>query len=143
MKLQWGLASTSRAWGRSREGAWIEIPAWESERGYNQRRSREGAWIEILICNDLYWRWNSRSREGAWIEIASYFLAELLAKVAPARERGLKFIDLSDIPQKAGRSREGAWIEIPLLLFAPAHILRRSREGAWIEIFVPTFALPP
>ena len=36
-----------RYYGRSREGAWIEIPMWESGKDCNQRRSREGAWIEI------------------------------------------------------------------------------------------------
>ena len=77
--------------------------------------------------------------------------------VAPARERGLKFLaDKHNKKVCSGRSREGAWIEILLLngnlfvpLVAPArerglkfHYIAkeeekergRSREGAWIEI---------
>ena len=77
----------------------------------------------------------SRSREGAWIEIASWTSQHVTLKVAPVRERGLKF--LKSRPEKMpacvapvrerglkscgqclgcrldkGRSREGAWIEI-------------------------------
>ena len=54
--------------------------------------------------------------------------------VAPARERGLKFIPSKFCTPTFGRSREGAWIEIlpPLPSFAMPS--RRSREGAWIEI---------
>ena len=34
-------------------------------------------------------------------------------RVAPARERGLKFVEICDFDEHTGsRSREGAWIEI-------------------------------
>ena len=33
-------------------------------------------------------------------------------RVAPARERGLKFVTKPFIKNKISRSREGAWIEI-------------------------------
>ena len=53
--------------------------------------------------------------------------------VAPARERGLKFLLVLKQPASVRRSREGAWIEIET---ANRIIVRgnRSREGAWIEI---------
>ena len=56
-----------------------------------QRRSREGAWIEMARA-----LWNGahrggRSREGAWIEIKVQTQAQLSMKVAPVRERGLKY----------------------------------------------------
>ena len=54
--------------GRSREGAWIEIPGVYASVNLFQCRSREGAWIEILITGQFR---------------STY-------KVAPARERGLK-----------------------------------------------------
>ena len=97
---------------RSREGAWIEIripiiefdnqhvaPA--RERGLKSvaqavtaaqlRRSREGAWIEIDVAISMVYKPLGRSREGAWIEIVpvSRFLCGM--RVAPARERGLKY----------------------------------------------------
>ena len=56
--------------GRSREGAWIEITPYESKGTINSGRSREGAWIEIL----------------------KQIQTNILTIVAPARERGLKFL---------------------------------------------------
>ena len=55
--------------------------------------------------------------------------------VAPARERGLKYLYRHNYRYNAlGRSREGAWIEISLLQSMIAAFACRSREGAWIEI---------
>ena len=54
-----------------------------------------------------------RSREGAWIEIDAIEVSAKQYGVAPARERGLKFISLNSKVHNNGRSREGAWIEIP------------------------------
>ena len=57
------------------------------------RRSREGAWIEIAIGSIFGNRSaKSRSREGAWIEIHGYKTTFDSGYVAPARERGLKYI---------------------------------------------------
>ena len=78
-------------------------------------------------------------------------------KVAPARERGLKYLYDDNNIMDLRRSREGAWIEIIAIsdkLFVHHHVAparerglklilylfaiypenRRSREGAWIEI---------
>ena len=56
--------------------------------------------------------------------------------VAPARERGLKFIKLIAKRLRAhSRSREGAWIEIYSISFDNNIHFCRSREGAWIEMF--------
>ena len=38
-----------QAWGRSREGAWIEIGMPKEGACKEAGRSREGAWIEILV----------------------------------------------------------------------------------------------
>ena len=38
-----------------------------------------------------------RSREGAWIEMSSFAAATADASVAPVRERGLKFRELSKV----------------------------------------------
>ena len=53
-----------------------------------------------------------RSREGAWIEIEWLKLSVIAWTVAPARERGLKYLLNNLLPKKIRRSREGAWIEI-------------------------------
>ncbi len=56
----------------------------------DMRRSREGAWIEIPARRKSSCLLQGRSREGAWIEIkkSPHFLVR--QKVAPVRERGLK-----------------------------------------------------
>ena len=54
-----------------------------------------------------------RSREGAWIEILIWVLKTWISKVAPVRERGLKWLALPKSWKLSSRSREGAWIEIP------------------------------
>ena len=41
------LKEIFRTYGRSREGAWIEIELGDYMENYNRCRSREGAWIEI------------------------------------------------------------------------------------------------
>ena len=56
-------------------------------------RSREGAWIEIPITLAILLISYGRSREGAWIEIYCYGMtSEVWTTVAPARERGLKYM---------------------------------------------------
>ena len=63
-----------------------------------------------------------RSRKGAWIEIIEAKANATNARVAPVRERGLKFvlsILLSEVIQC--RSRKGAWIEIMLIVKAPVY----------------------
>ena len=76
--------------------------------------------------------------------------------VAPARERGLKFVGQRTFNVNCGRSREGAWIEmwgkaakniaqsvaparerglkLMAVYFEAKNDNCRSREGAWIEI---------
>ena len=77
----------------------------------------------------------SRSREGAWIEIETPLEGKIELIVAPARERGLKFLgSLWRWRLLSCRSREGAWIEIPATTSSERVNNRRSREGAWIEI---------
>ena len=53
-------------------------------------RSREGAWIEIPVVFFRIYRAVGRSREGAWIEIDKLNEIWSNGQVAPARERGLK-----------------------------------------------------
>ena len=62
-------------------------------------------------------------------------LVKMQLCVAPARERGLKWIAcVLSVLLCRGRSREGAWIEI-VGAHDPATLqYGRSREGAWIEI---------
>ena len=56
-------------------------------------------------------------------------------QVAPARERGLKYLPAADTWRQARRrSREGAWIEMTDGLNIMHPLSSRSREGAWIEI---------
>ena len=56
--------------GRSREGAWIEIATGVTGSfGPSTSRSREGAWIEINVTAPTTLKPYGRSREGAWIEI--------------------------------------------------------------------------
>ena len=79
-----------RCSGRSREGAWIEMPVTVStlppsvvapvrERGLKLQEGRKNQGIP-----------EGRSREGAWIEILSLYSILLSLIVAPVRERGLK-----------------------------------------------------
>ena len=56
------------------------------------------------------------------------------ARVAPARERGLKYHIIDNFGQTGSRSREGAWIEISVISRLEELGLSRSREGAWIEM---------
>ena len=78
-------------------------------------RSREGAWIEITVIITLLYSLQRRSREGAWIEILYREKARSKTSVAPARERGLKYSCYgSNNSCSYRRSREGAWIEILL-----------------------------
>ena len=83
-----------------------------------KRRSREGAWIEIKFNRSHGLKTTCRSREGAWIEIRKRQAKMLPAMVAPARERGLKFLGFQPFTiNHSSRSREGAWIEIDVLDF--------------------------
>ena len=53
-------------------------------------RSREGAWIEMPAARRTPMKAAGRSREGAWIEIPGILKGPTLKSVAPVRERGLK-----------------------------------------------------
>ena len=99
-------------------------------------RSREGAWIEISKALQDAQKTYGRSREGAWIEIDPTLVRKSRSwRVAPARERGLKYADNQWCSKRPrGRSREGAWIEIVFINGKAAGRIGRSREGAWIEI---------
>ena len=68
-----------------------------------------------MKCHSDDWCMNlfRRSREGAWIEIPCTTVnIPKKYKVAPVRERGLKFDYILKSELANGRSREGAWIEI-------------------------------
>ena len=54
-------------------------------------RSRKGAWIEMKELRKNGERVPGRSRKGAWIEISVRAEFGNDPRVAPARERGLKF----------------------------------------------------
>ena len=108
---------------RSREGAWIEIAKKQAALQRANCRSREGAWIEIRVLHQVTPNGLRRSREGAWIEICNINLIMQRYQVAPARERGLKFLRKRLARMgKERRSREGAWIEIRQL----AHLKMRK-----------------
>ena len=64
--------------GRSREGAWIEIAAYNNQLSNVAGRSREGAWIEINYVGNVGVVGTGRSREGAWIEIFRMLLILLI-----------------------------------------------------------------
>ena len=49
-----------------------------------------------LIPMILNWTAKRRSREGAWIEIKSHPFPRRSSRVAPVRERGLKYVALQD-----------------------------------------------
>ena len=78
-----------------------------------------------------------RSREGAWIEIVSCSISsDCTRRVAPARERGLKWLRLLADQHNGGRSREGAWIEIAgsrslRLALAVAPARERGLKSDW------------
>ena len=76
----------------------------------------------------------SRSRKGAWIEIDNTGYARQVPRVAPVRERGLKYKWLSAWFNALCHSRKGAWIEIANAAVLLTPIISRSRKGAWIEI---------
>ena len=63
--------------------------------------------------------------------------------VAPARERGLKLLQVLLQAVFLGRSRKGAWIEITSERSNIIHDYRRSRKGAWIEINTPSQRTTP
>ena len=115
---------------RSRKGAWIEIIPHSDNARRGQSRSREGAWIEIVcsllsLCHLL-----SRSREGAWIEILTRFSASsLVTRVAPVRERGLKWCHRNAVKTDQGRSRKGTWIEMrPIIASYALALVAPARE---------------
>ena len=66
---------------------WLLFKAW-----HRSSRSREGAWIEIDLAGKSLDYAKSRSREGAWIEMDDGLPWNTVGRVAPARERGLKFL---------------------------------------------------
>ena len=55
------------------------------------RRSREGAWIEMPLSSAYSRKTMCRSREGAWIEMPGVAEPLEASRVAPVRERGLKY----------------------------------------------------
>ena len=62
--------------------------------------------------------------------------AKKWVRVAPVRERGLKFLYRFRYHlRKQRRSRKGAWIEIVIPSPIRVAFSGRSRKGAWIEIF--------
>ena len=79
---------------------------------YNRGRSRKGAWIEIVANKLAADSYNGRSRKGAWIEILRFNRHCCFYFVAPARERGLKFVWEMRCYNETCRSRKGAWIEM-------------------------------
>ena len=91
LKCKIDESNRDSTFGRSREGAWIEMFVISLICSAVKCRSREGAWIEMLSdAGETLAIW-CRSREGAWIEISVFFLAATIVyTVAPARERGLK-----------------------------------------------------
>ena len=62
-------------------------------------------------------------------------------RVAPVRERGLKFSLVLLVYTVPSRSREGAWIEIEDIFKLGFVTISRSREGAWIEIYSEYYEL--
>ena len=79
-------------YGRSREGAWIEImPFMEMVTPKQVAPVRErGLKLRSLAYSNSFT--TRRSREGAWIEILLFISYPYLNYVAPVRERGLKFL---------------------------------------------------
>ena len=99
--------------GRSREGAWIEIPS-------TRATIRIPVWVAPVrerglksMCGKPSNYLVRRSREGAWIEMLSLCHLPYQGIVAPVRERGLKYKSINFRKRfKESRSRKGAWIEI-------------------------------
>ena len=77
---------------RSRKGAWIEIKPGIGADYFDKCRSRKGAWIEIVMRTYKNLLRLGRSRKGAWIEISTWSGVVPIRYVAPARERGLKYL---------------------------------------------------
>ena len=70
------------------------------------------------------------------MKLAKRVKSSLLPKVAPVRERGLKYHKVCHSTEAAaGRSRKGAWIEIVRTCVTASVKPSRSRKGAWIEIY--------
>ena len=63
------------------------------------------------------------------------YSSSMASSVAPARERGLKFVLFGLLIKLRSRSRKGAWIEILKPGIGADYFGRRSRKGAWIEIY--------
>ena len=82
--------------------------------------------VERCVYYDL-----RRSREGAWIEICTQRIAQSLALVAPARERGLKSAGEQQntiIPAVAPARERGLKSPIPGLREQPTNSVAPARE---------------
>ena len=85
------LSLTLSVFGRSREGAWIEIALSASmSKALDVAPARERG-LKYGIAQHLYVCIGGRSRKGAWIEIRTWSAPIKAIFVAPARECGLKF----------------------------------------------------
>ena len=98
------------------------------------RRSREGAWIEIILMAQQYADIAVAPARERGLKFLAGIADIATAHVAPARERGLKSCGQCLGCRLDSRSREGAWIEIVSIIADFALSCCRSREGAWIEI---------
>ena len=90
-----GLKSTNvydlvSAKGRSRKGAWIEILIRPYDHKYNKGRSRKGAWIEISIESSRATEWRVAPVRERGLKWVVFIKIDRIMTVAPVRERGLK-----------------------------------------------------